>query len=102
MLRCSKKGVEAIIVVVEPFAREARPKITLRTAGREFYLTGSVLATGAGLLLPADGMDLALGPWRAEKELAVEISDGDVSFGGVISLSGLSAAVQFLSHCAPK
>ncbi len=102
MLRCSKKGIETIIVVVEPFPPQSRPKITLRAAGQEFYFVGSVLATGAGLLLPADGMDLAMGPWRGADELSIKVSEGDAEIEGVVKLSGLTAAIQSLADCAAK
>lgn len=102
MLRCSKNGVEAIIVVVEPFSPQTHPKITLRTGEQEFYFVSNVLATGVGLILPADGMQLAMGPWRNANELSVKISEGDAEISGVIQLSGLGAAIQSLTECAAK
>jgi hypothetical protein len=42
MLRCGKQGIEAVVVVVEPFPPKALPQITLRTPGEEsqFYWNG--------------------------------------------------------------
>jgi hypothetical protein len=34
MLRCGRKGIEVIVVVVEPFPPQARPQITLRSTGK--------------------------------------------------------------------
>lgn len=102
MLRCSKKGVDAIIVVIEPFPPQTHPKITLHVGGQEFYFVSSVVATGVGLILPADGMQLAKGPWRNADELSVKISEGDAEISGVIKLSGLEAAIQSLAECAAK
>ncbi|VFU07129.1 protein of unknown function [Methylocella tundrae] len=102
MLRCSKQGVEAIIVVIEPFPPQTHPKITLHVGEQEFYFVSSVVATGVGLILPADGMQLATGPWRNANEPSVKISEGDAEISGVIKLSGLEAAIQSLAGCAAK
>ena len=64
MLRCTKQGIEPVIVVVEPFSPQAHPKITLRADDLELYFEGKPLPTGAGLRVPADGLDLINGPWK--------------------------------------
>jgi hypothetical protein len=102
MLRCSKQGVEPVIVVVEPFSPQARPKITLRADDQELYFEGKPLPTGAGLRVPADGLDLINGPWKGARDLTIRISDGDAEIGGVVELSGLTQAIQSLADCAGK
>lgn len=42
MLRCGRQGVEAVVVVVEPFPPNARPQITLRTPGQESNFVGTI------------------------------------------------------------
>lgn len=102
MLRCGEKSIETVIVVVEPFPPQAQPKITLRAAGQESYFVGSIIPTGAGVLLPVDGMRLATGSWRGSQELGVKITNGATVIDGVVTLSGLPAAIQSLAGCAPK
>jgi hypothetical protein len=53
MLRCGREGVEAVVVVVEPFPPHARPQITLRTPGPESQFIGTIISTGAGIRLRA-------------------------------------------------
>src|SRR5271155_4487089 len=43
MLRCGREGVEAVVVVVEPFPPHVRPQITLRTPGQESQFTGTII-----------------------------------------------------------
>ena len=102
MLRCSKQGVEPVIVVVEPFSPQARPKITLRADDQEFYFEGKPLPTGEGLRVPANGLDLVQGPWKDARELMISISDGGAEIGGVVELSGLPDAIRSLDGCAGK
>lgn len=102
MLRCNKQGVEPVIVVVEPFSPQARPKITLRADNQEFYFEGKPLPTGAGLRVPADGLDLVKGPWKGASELTIRISDADLEISGVVELSGLTNAIKSLADCAGK
>ena len=102
MLRCSKQGVEPVIVVVEPFSPQARPKITLRADDQELYFEGRPLPTGAGLRVPADGLTLINGPWKGARELKIRISDGDAEMSGVVDLAGLTQAIQSLGDCLGK
>ncbi len=95
MLRCAKQGVEAVIIVIEPFPPHARPKITLRAAGQESYLEGEVIPTGAGVRLPIDSGTLATGPWRQSEELGIKIGVGASTIDGVVGLSGLTPALEF-------
>jgi hypothetical protein len=99
MLRCGKTGVEPVIVVVEPFSPQARPKITLRAGAEEFYFRGIPVAAGAGLRMPAESVDLATGLWRRASEVWIKISDRDVDVDGVVGLSGFAEALQALADC---
>ncbi|WP_026605694.1 hypothetical protein [Methylocapsa acidiphila] len=101
MLRCAEHGVEAIIIVVEPFPPHARPKITLRANEQESYLEGVVIPTGVGVRLPVDGAKLATGPWRNSEALEINIDDGAAPIHGVVELSGLTSAVaSLIGECA--
>ncbi len=99
MLRCGDAGIETIIVLIEPFPPEARPKITLRADGQESYFEGRSTLTGVGVRVPIDAMDKATNSWRRARELFVQISEGKTEIDGVVKLSGLDAAIQPLSAC---
>lgn len=103
MLRCAEHGIEAIIVVVEPFPPHARPKITLHAAGQESYFEGDIIPTGAGIRLPVDGGNLATGAWFGSRELGIKITDGGSTIDGAVDLSGLRPALDSLiADCARK
>ncbi|MGQ0445741.1 MAG: hypothetical protein ACT4O2_11625 [Beijerinckiaceae bacterium] len=103
MLRCAKKGIEAIVVVVEPFPPQARPQITLRGPGRESHFVAAMIPTGAGILLPAEAASLLTGPWRAAPEIEIKVADGGTAIDGVVALSGLPIALQSLNaECVQK
>lgn len=102
MLRCSKQGIEPVIVVVEPYSPQARPKITLRADDEELYFDSRPLPTGVGLRVPADGLSLMSGPWKGARELKIRISDGDTEMNGVVDLAGLTQAIQSLGDCVGR
>jgi hypothetical protein len=103
MLRCGTEGIETIIVVVEPFPPHAQPQITIRAMGQEFRFNGTIVPTGAGIRLPIDATILLTGPWRAARERAINVTEGDAAFEGVVALSGLSAALESLNvECDQK
>ncbi|MGH6842750.1 MAG: hypothetical protein ACREDV_11800 [Methylocella sp.] len=103
MLRCAKKGIEAIVVVVEPFPPQARPQITLRGPGRESQFVATMIPTGAGILLPAEAANLLTGPWRAAPEIEIKVADGGTAIDGFVALSGLPIALQSLTaECVQK
>jgi hypothetical protein len=37
-VRCRKQGIEAVVVVVEPFPPRARPQSTLGSSGKQSHL----------------------------------------------------------------
>jgi hypothetical protein len=103
MLRCGKQNIEIIIVVVEPFPPRARPQVTLRTSGQVFQFEGSIIPTGAGILLPSDATGSLLGSWRSASELEIKVADGDSLLNGAVPLSGLSTALDSLNaECVLK
>ncbi|WGJ15665.1 hypothetical protein QEV83_05220 [Methylocapsa sp. D3K7] len=103
MLQCGKQNIEIIIVVVEPFPPRARPQVTLRTSGQVFQFEGSIISTGAGILLPSDATVSLLGPWRSASELEIKVADRETVLDGVVPLSGLSTALDSLNaECVLK
>ncbi|MGH6794485.1 MAG: hypothetical protein ACREDD_11230 [Methylocella sp.] len=74
MLRCGMQGIEAVVVMVEPFPPPARPQITLRVAGQESQFIGTIIPTGAGIRLPGDATSLLTGPWRTAREIEIKVA----------------------------
>jgi|GEM_PF-1662413 len=103
MLRCGREGIEAVIVVIEPFPPAARPEITLHALGKETKFTGTVIPTGAGIRLPRDATGLITGAWHAARDLDVKVIDGDKEFHGTVTLLGLTGALESLNaDCIQK
>jgi hypothetical protein len=75
-LQCGREGVEAVVVVVEPFPPHARPQITLRTPGQESQFIGTIISTGAGIRLPGAATSLVTGPWRTPPDLEIKVAAG--------------------------
>jgi len=101
MLRCSENGVEVIIVVVTPFSPHARPDVSIGTASKEWRFSAHIVPPGAQLLLPAEAMRLATGPWQLAPELAVKVASQEQSFGGVIPIEGIGEAFATLVANCP-
>ncbi|HEY8007903.1 MAG TPA: hypothetical protein VIE66_14145 [Methylocella sp.] len=103
MLRCGKQNIEIIIVVIEPFPPRARPQVTLSTSGQVFQFEGSIIPTGAGILLPSDATGSLIGPLRSASELEIKVTDRESVLNGVVPLSGLSTALDSLdAECVLK
>jgi hypothetical protein len=101
MLRCSELRPEVIVVVVSPFSPRAHPTVIIGANDGEWRFEASVVSPGAELLLPAEASTLAAGRWQSAHELSVEVSSQDQSFGGVIPIDGLSAALEKLRANCP-
>jgi len=101
MLRCAERGVEVLLVLVEPLPPQARPAVTVASAGKSSTFAGTVLPPGALVLLPATATDLATGPWQAAGEIAIEVEDGQKPIRGVVSLTGLNTALPVLIASCP-
>jgi hypothetical protein len=103
MLRCGTQGIEAVIVVVEPFPPQARPQIILRTPRQESQFIGTIIPTGAGIRLPGEAKSLVTGPWQTARELEIKVADGGAHVDGVVALTGLPKALQSLNaECIQK
>lgn len=103
MLRCGRQGIEAVVVVVEPFPPHAQPHITLRTPGHESNFVGTVIPAGAGIRLPGDATSLVTGLWHTARELEIKVTDGGAAIGGVVALAGLPKAFETLNaECVQK
>ena len=104
MLRCGEHGAEVAIVVVTPFPPRARPEVTVsadENDGKEGHFTATVVSPGAELLLPAEATGLVAGPWQLTHELVVKVSSPEQSFGGVVPIDGLAAALATLVANCP-
>jgi hypothetical protein len=102
MLQCGAHGVEAIIVVVEPFPAHAQLQVTLRTPDQESHFAGSAVPTGAGIRLPDDVTELAHG-WRKARELELKVTEGNAEVGGVVDLGGFPKALEWITaECMKK
>jgi hypothetical protein len=106
MLRCHDPaahdpGAEVVLVVVTPFPPRAQPSVTIGADGKEWRFEASVVSPGAELLLPAEAADLAAGLWQSAHELVVKVSSPEQSFGGVIPIDGLAAALATLAANCP-
>jgi len=101
LLHCGEKGVEVMIVVVTPFSPLARPDVTISTGSKEWRLSAHVVSPGAELLLPAEAMSLATGPWQSARELAVKVTSQEQSFGGIVPIEGIADALATLAANCP-
>jgi hypothetical protein len=101
MLRCGELRPEVIVVVVSPFSPRAHPTVTIGANDGKWRFEASVVSPGAELLLPAEASSLAAGRWQSAHELAVEVSSQEQSFGGVIPIDALSAALETLRADCP-
>jgi hypothetical protein len=96
-------GSDVVIVVITPFPPRAKPSVVIGADGKEWHFEAGVLPPGAELLLPAEAADLAAGPWQLAHELAIKVSFLDRSFGGVIPIDGMTAALATLTaNCPPN
>lgn len=106
MLRCASQGIETVLVVTQPFARNARPSVTLRTGTDSRRFDASALQAGDIVLLPREAYEL-LRQSGPRSELAVDIGATSNSqiVRGVIPLAGFSEALVALQAAcghAPK
>jgi hypothetical protein len=101
MLRCGEIGAEVVIVAISTFPPCAQPGVTIGADGKEWRFETRVVPPGAELLLPAQATALAMGPWQSAHEITVKISSPEQSFGGVIAIDGLGAALATLSANCP-
>jgi hypothetical protein len=101
MLRCGEDRPEVAIVVVSPLPRHAQPNVKIGADGKEWHFNARVLSPGAELLLPAEATALAGGTWQSVHELSITVSEQEHSFGGVVLIDGLAAALAALAANCP-
>lgn len=98
MLRCSKAGIETVIVVIEPFPPQSRPQVRLASQGEDSHFVGTIIPSGAGIRLPGEATDLLTGSWRFRKELEIKVAVDSVAVNGTVSLTGLPEALASLNE----
>lgn len=96
-LHCGEAGPEILIITVEPFPPRTKPRVTIGVPPGESRFEATVLPSGAALMLPAEATRLAAGPWQSQSALAIKIEEGGSTIRGVVSISGMSAALSTLS-----
>lgn len=101
MLHCAQAGPELLIVVVTPFPPGVHPNVTISSGGNDWHFVGQVVPPGAELLLPPKSPTLVTTAWRSARELTVKVSSPDQSFGGVIPVDGMAAALATLTASCP-
>ncbi len=105
MLRCGEPGVEVLLVLVRPLPPRAHPKVVVSAAGKSAEFNAAIVPPGAAILLPKEVVSLALGPWEAASELAVQIDTRDSEVNtvrGVVPLTGLGVAMAHLRANCPS
>jgi hypothetical protein len=101
MMRCSDKGFEVLIVLLEPLSPRSRPEVKL-TAGGTVAFTASVVSPNAVLALPSEATALVTGPWQSAPEVRIEVNESDKVIRGVVSFAGLAPALDLLRSNCPS
>jgi hypothetical protein len=101
MLRCGQGTIETVIVTTEPFPPRAQPKVKIVAGASEVRFDAKVVPPFSALLLPAEAIQLADGPWQSLARLSVEIDDGQNTIHGTIALMGLGPALTTLRTSCP-
>jgi len=101
MLRCAEKGIEALVVIVEPRPPRARPQVKISAGGDTASFSASIVPPFSLLLLPNDAAALLTGPWQSRSEIAFQIDGEGAPVRGVVPLAGLPSALQSLRTSCP-
>ena len=101
MLRCGEGATtEVLVVLSEPLRPRTHPKVTVSAGATTTDFTGTVLTTGALVLLPEKASALVERAWQSIPELAVAIAEDHRSLHGVIPVADIRTAMQTLqSSC---
>jgi hypothetical protein len=103
MLRCGEGATtEVLVVLVEPLPARTHPKVTVVAGRTTTEFTGSIVTSGALVLLPEKASALVENAWQSVPELAVAITENHRSLHGVIPLADISTAMQTLQSNCPK
>jgi hypothetical protein len=98
--RCSRSGIEALLVVIPPLDRGSHYAIRINSGANETQFEAKALQAGEVLLLPQNATALAAGPWQAAPQLSVDIATPSPIHGSVPT-GGLSGALAILSQSCP-
>jgi hypothetical protein len=101
MLRCGDSATEVLIVLVHYLSPGALTTVTVAAGQNSHQFSGKVVAPGLLVLLPAEAMSLAAGPWQTTPELSVSVDDDGSAIKGVVPLTGLTGALQILQSNCP-
>jgi hypothetical protein len=96
MLRCNDISIEVLVVLVRPLAPLSHPTVEFETESKRVQFTANVVTPGALLLLPPEAAALAAGPWQESPKLFITVEDESGPISGVVSLTGLTNALQVL------
>ena len=97
MIRCHERDTEVVIALLRAYPIRAKPILIFGKPGNETRLEPTVGAPGTVLLVPGTASALVDGLWREEKDLFLQIDDGQTSIHGVIPLAGLQSAFKTLA-----
>jgi hypothetical protein len=92
MVQCRDKTLQTVLVVVEPFSPGQSVQITLKAEGSSVNVTGTPIATGAGVTVPIDLASRLNAFWRSEPDLDVVIK-GQGILHGTVPLDGLRGLI---------
>jgi len=101
MLRCGEGATtEVLVVLIEPLPTRTHPKVTVSAGATTTEFTGSVVTSGAFVLLPEKASALVEHAWQSISELAVAIAEDRRSLRGVIPVADIGSAMRTLqSNC---
>jgi hypothetical protein len=99
--RCSRAGIEALLILLNPLVRGSRYLVFLKSGSTETQFEATALQGGEVLILPPSATALAGGSWQAVPELSVEIA-GPSPIRGSVPIGGLSDALLALSRSCPE
>jgi hypothetical protein len=97
MLRCGEGATtEVLVVLIEPLRPRTHPKVTVSAGATTTEFTGSVVTSGALVLLPEKASALVEHAWQSIPELAVAITEDKRSLRGVIPVADIGSAMRTL------
>ena len=103
MLRCGEGATtEVLVVLAESLPPRTHPKVTVVAGTTTTDFTGSVVTSGALVLLPEKASALVESAWQSVPKLAVAITKNRRSLHGVIPLDDIGTAMQTLQSNCPK
>lgn len=102
MIRCSRGGTEAVVVLLRAFSLRARPRVLFGKPGHETQFDATVAPPGTAVLVPGDATTLVSGPWQTQSDLFIQVIDGQTTVAGVVALAGLQPAFKALVTSCPS